>query len=115
MQKTWIETENSFGQSDAMKKSARGAYAIEVGQRLAAARAAAGFSQIAFAKRLGFSTAAKLSNWENGWSMVPPEYAAKIFLLTKVDANYLYLGDATQLPYAIYERLFPPGQTGQPS
>jgi transcriptional regulator with XRE-family HTH domain len=107
MQEMWIETENRFGQANAMKKAARERFTVQVGQRLAAARAAAGFSQIALAKRLGLPTAANLSNWENGWSMVPPDYAAKIFLLTKVDANYLYLGDASQLPHSIYEKLFP--------
>lgn len=83
-------------------------FALQVGQRLAAARIAAGFSQIVLAKRLGLPTAANLSNWENGWAVMPPEYAVKIFRLIKVDANYLYLGDASQLPHSLYEKLFPP-------
>ena len=95
----------------AMKKAPSDTFMAQVGRRLAAARAAAGFNQAQFAKRLEVP-ASNLSNWENGWAMVPPEYAAKIFLLTKVDANYLYLGDASQLPHGIYEKLFLASQQG---
>jgi transcriptional regulator with XRE-family HTH domain len=106
MQKRWIVTEKPLALGKAMKKAASETFMAQVGRRLAAARSAAGFNQAQFAKRLKLPSAANLSNWENGWAMVPPEYAAKIFLLTKVDANYLYLGDPSQLPHSIYERLF---------
>jgi len=111
MQKRWIVTEMALGQGMAVKKAASETFMGQVGRRLAAARAAAGFNQAQFAKRLEVP-ASNLSNWENGWAMVPPEYAAKIFLLTKVDANYLYLGDASQLPHGIYEKLFLASQQG---
>ena len=102
----------ALGQGMAMKKAASNTFMDQVGRRLAAARSAAGFSQAQFAKRLELPSPANLSNWENGWAMVPPEYVSKIFLLTKVDANYLYLGDASQLPHGIYEKLFPASQQG---
>jgi len=89
-----------------MPSDIRDSFTVEVGRRLAAAREAAGFSQVEFSRRLGLPTAANLSNWENGWSMLPPKYIPKIFLLTKITSDYLYLGDATGLPHALYEKLF---------
>lgn len=95
-----------------MQKDTRSSFAVEVGARLAKAREAAGLSQADLSRRLGFENAANLSNWENGWAMFPPEYAARVFLLTKIDSNYLYLGDPSSLPAKLIERLYPaPGQT----
>ena len=91
----------------AMPKENRDSFAVEVGRRLAAVRAAAGFSQIEFARRLGLPTAANLSNWENGWSMLAPHYIPQILALTGATSDYLYLGDTIQLPRSLYEKLFP--------
>lgn len=103
---------NPFWHETVMQKDSRASQAVEVGRRLAEARKAAGFSQITFAKRLGFENAASLSNWENGWAMLPPEFAPKIFLLTKIDANFLYMNDPSNLPNDLYEKLFPPSPKG---
>ena len=81
----------------------RDPFALEVGKRLRAARMAAGFSQVEFAERLKLPAAGNLSNWEHGIAMVPPNYAPKIFLLLKVDSNFLYLGDTSGLPRALYD------------
>ena len=90
----------------------RDSLAMEVGKRLRAARKAAGYSQTDFAKRLGLPAAGNLSNWENGTAMVPPLYATKIFLLLRVDSNYLYLGDTSGLPHGLYEKIFPVRRSG---
>jgi transcriptional regulator with XRE-family HTH domain len=91
----------------AMAKESRDSFAVEVGRRLAAARAAAGLSQVDFARRLRVPVA-NLSNWENGWAMVPPLYATKIFMLLRVTSDYLYLGNPSGLPHDLYEKMFPP-------
>jgi transcriptional regulator with XRE-family HTH domain len=91
----------------AMPKESRDSFAVEVGRRLAAARAAAGFSQADFARRLRVPVA-NLSNWENGWAMVPPHYISKLFQMLRVDSNYLYLDDPSGLPHDLYEKMFPP-------
>lgn len=90
----------------AMAKETRDSFAVEVGRRLAAARAAAGFSQAEFARRLRVPVA-NLSNWENGWAMVPPHYVARIFHMLRVDSNFLYLNDPSGLSHDLYEKLFP--------
>lgn len=80
----------------AMKKGQRKSFAVSTGRRLAVAREAAGISQAELARRLEIS-AQRLSNWENGAANVPGEFAPKIFLLTRIDSNYLYQGDLSQL------------------
>ena len=87
-----------------MKKAERSSAAIEVGARLARARKALDISQVEFASRLG-ETVGNLSNWENGYAMLPPELVPRIFLLTRIDSNYLYLGDPSGLPGPLYNRL----------
>lgn len=85
----------------------RDSFALEVGKRLRAARMAAGYSQVEFARRLKLPAAGNLSNWEHGIAMVPPMYAAKIFLLLRVDSNFLYLGDTSGLPRGLYDKMYP--------
>lgn len=84
--------------------STRDPYAVEVGRRLARARAAAGLTQTALAQKLKVSPS-KLSNWENGIHMLPPQFIPTIFLATRIDSNYLYLGDSNQLPSHIDKKL----------
>lgn len=93
-----------FGDSPFMPKTHRAPFAVEVGQRLARARQAAGYSQKQLAERLGVS-APKLSNWENGINMLPPEYARKVFLETRIDVDYLYLDDDSRLPHELRTKL----------
>ena len=97
----------------AMAPRPRDSFALEVGKRLRAARKAAGFSQTEFAKRLGLPAAGNLSNWEHGIAMVPPAYAPKIFLLLRIDSNFLYLGDTSGIPRGLYDKMFP--ASGDPS
>lgn len=78
--------------------------ATQVGTRLARAREAVGLDQAEFARRLNI-TAQRLNNWETGDAMVPPTFIPKIFLITRIDASYLYQGDLSRLPGDLYERL----------
>jgi transcriptional regulator with XRE-family HTH domain len=97
-----------------MKKESRDPFAVAVGSRLKAARIAAGYTQRQFAKLLGLPASGNLSNWENGWAVMPPEYAPTIYRLTKITSDYLYLGEPAGLPFAVYQKLFPPtGKDGR--
>jgi transcriptional regulator with XRE-family HTH domain len=98
---------------NAMAPRPRDSFALEVGKRLRAARMAAGLSQTECAQRLGLPAAGNLSNWEHGIAMVPPAYAPKIFLLLRIDSNFLYLGDTSGIPRNLYDKLFP--ASGGPS
>jgi transcriptional regulator with XRE-family HTH domain len=93
-----------WGNPGGMQKDARGSFAKEVGQRLARARIAVGLAQKDLAALLKVSPG-KLSNWENGWNMVPPQYAVKIFQITKINSDYLYQGDMSGLPQSILKKM----------
>jgi transcriptional regulator with XRE-family HTH domain len=78
--------------------------AAEVGKRLAMAREATGYSQSELARRLGVSPA-RLNNWETGDAMLPPSFIPTLFLLTRIDSNYLYQGDLSRLPSELAAKL----------
>jgi transcriptional regulator with XRE-family HTH domain len=88
-----------------MKRLPAETFAAQVGRRLARGRDAAGMSQAELARRLRISPQ-RLSNWENGGHMLPPEYLGPIFAITRLDANWLFLDDPSKLPADIYKKLF---------
>lgn len=92
--------------NDDDRESTRDPHAVAVGRRLAVARKAAGLTQAELARRLKVS-ASKLSNWENGINFLPGPYVAKIFLITRIDSNWLFLNDPDKLPANVYRKLFP--------
>ena len=97
-----------------MKKEERQTEAVEVGARLARARRALGMTQVELAGRLNVEVG-NLSNWENGYAMLPPEYAPQIFMFTRIDSNYLYRDDPSGLPGKLQDKLYgkPPKKTGR--
>jgi transcriptional regulator with XRE-family HTH domain len=93
-----------------MPKAISTSFATEVGKRLKAARIAAGHGSAAvFAGKIGVSPQ-RYNNWETGDVVVPPEFVPRIFLLTRVDSNFLYLGDLSRLPGDILDKIENPAR-----
>ena len=75
------------------------------GQRLIAARKAAGFvKQNAFATELGISSS-RLSQWEAGRRTPDMFYLGKIITITGVTLDWLYFGNPSGMPYGIIQKL----------
>jgi len=59
----------------------------EFAKRLKAARVAGGFTQDEIAKKLGYTTAQFISNWERGVAFPPLDALAKLIRIYRLDAN----------------------------
>ena len=79
-------------------------FASEVGSRLKAVREASNLPANVLARRLGV-TPQRYNNWETGDIVLPPEIAVILFRELRIDADYLYLGDAERLPAKVRDRL----------
>lgn len=79
-------------------------YAVKVGARLAAARDAAGLKGVDLARRLGISPQ-QLGHYEKGRHVFPPALAPKLFLVLRVNSDYLYLGDLSRLPKDMFDKV----------
>lgn len=79
-------------------------FAEEIGERLVLARDAAGYDQVKLAGDLKISPS-QLSNYENGWTVLPPHILIKIYALTRINSDWLYLADPSRLPADIKEKI----------
>jgi DNA-binding XRE family transcriptional regulator len=75
-----------------------------IGQRLYATRTALDLTQTAFAARIGVPQPS-YNHWETGKRMLPPKWAIKICHTFRVTTDWLYLGDASGLPYRLHDAI----------
>lgn len=75
------------------------------GIRLSQLRVARGFGTIrAFAKDLGVEED-RYTAWEKGKALIPPQVVADLRNRFGVTADWVYFGDASALPRALYTEL----------
>lgn len=76
----------------------------EIGDRLYATRTALGLTQAAFAERLGLSQPT-YALYETGRRMLPPKWAVAVAVHCRVTTDWLYLGDASGIPYKLHDAI----------
>lgn len=76
----------------------------EIGDRLYATRTALELTQAAFAERLGLSQPT-YALYETGKRMLPPRWAVAIAVHCRVTTDWLYLGDASGIPYKLHDAI----------
>jgi transcriptional regulator with XRE-family HTH domain len=77
-------------------------YAIECGKRLSATREALGYATVReFAKITGVLEA-RLWSWEAGKNLVSPMYVSELRRLFKVTHDWIFEGDPSGLPQALF-------------
>lgn len=76
-----------------------------VGLRLAVLREAVGFKkQRHFAEHLGVPEDT-YTKWEKGKALIPPHYVLELKRKFGITADWLYFGDESALPRALYSEL----------
>jgi len=77
----------------------------KVGKRLKALRLARGYEKLrAFALDIGVNED-RYDKWEKGKAMIPPEYVEILIDRFGITADWLYFGDAKNLPKSLYDEL----------
>jgi transcriptional regulator with XRE-family HTH domain len=83
-----------FGVLEGMAENGKTDLSVEVGRRLRAARRALGVSQNSLAKAIGAGDppqgGKRLSNWEKGEKMLPPEFATAIAQRHGLTTDFFY-------------------------
>ncbi len=75
-----------------------------VGLRLKLSRNAVGMSQQSLADLIGITRGA-LANWERGTRLADPGAMVRYHNECNIDLNWIYMGDMSQLPLKIAERI----------
>ena len=83
-------------------------YRRECGERLRATRRALGYKNIqVFADVLDI-TDDRLSSWERGVNLIPPQYVTVLYGRWGVTHDWIYRGDAGGLPHSLAIRVLTP-------
>ncbi len=99
------DTAPNFPQNSAMSARARDPAAIAAGARLKATRVALGVTKVRrFAQLLDVSEH-NLTKWENGASMVPPAFVAKLKQVYGVTFDWIFAGDLARMPHDLALKL----------
>ena len=70
-----------------------------VGLRLRDLRLALGYTQEFMADLVGLSSPSGWTNYELGNTMIPPDKAAKVCILSGCNFNFIYAGEIAGLPH----------------
>lgn len=76
------------------------ATADEIAQRLALVREVAGMNQVAFAQRAGIASNA-WNNYERARKRISIDAAIALVATYQLTLDYIFLGDASNLPYKL--------------
>lgn len=76
-----------------------------VGSRLRDLRIALGYTQEFMADLVGLSSPSGWTNYELGDTMIPPDKAAKVCVLSGCNFNFIYAGEIAGLPYSLLTQI----------